>query len=61
MHRCCNRAVAGMALMGAAVLAVEQVGVDRDGTVTNVQEEEFSSLGREKKFLPVFLNIGTMC
>ena len=41
MHRCGNRAVAGMALMRAAVLAVEQVGIDCDGTVTNVQEEEF--------------------
>jgi hypothetical protein len=41
MHRCGNRAVAGMALMRAAVLTVEQVDVDRDGTVTNVQEKEF--------------------
>lgn len=59
MHRCGNRAVAGMALMRAAVLTVEQVDVDRDGTVTNVQEK--SLLGREKKFLPVFLNTGTIC
>ena len=53
MHRCGNRAVAGMALMRAAVLAVEQVGVDRDGTVTDVQEEKF--IGQREKILLVFL------
>ena len=49
MHRCGNRAVAGMALMRAAVLTVEQVDVDRDGTVTNVQEKEF--IGSREKIL----------
>lgn len=49
MYCFCNCAVAGMALMGAAVLTVKQVGVDRDGTVTDVQEEHL--MGQREKIL----------
>ena len=36
-----NRAAAGMTLMSSAIFAIEQVGVDRDWSVTKVQIKEF--------------------
>ena len=44
-------AVAGMTLMCAAILAVEQIGVDRDGSVTDVHEKQF--IGQREKVLAV--------
>ena len=40
MHGIRDGAVTGMALMGSAVFAVEQVGVDCDRSVTDVQEKQ---------------------
>ena len=53
---CCSGdgAVTGMALMRAAILTVEQIGVDGDGFATNVQERQF--IGQKEKFSQVFLN-----
>lgn len=56
MRRIRDGAVAGMTLMGAPVLTVEQVGIHRDSSKANVQEN--GSLGREKKFLLLLLNKG---
>lgn len=44
-----NGSVAGMALMGASIFTVEQVGVDGDGSVTEMQEEQF--IGQREKSL----------
>lgn len=49
MYRCGNCAVAGVALMRAAILTVEQVGVDGDGPVTDIQKEQF--IGQREKIL----------
>ena len=46
-------AVTGMTLMCAAILTVEQIGVDGDSSVTDVQKEKF--IGQREKFLLVFL------
>ena len=56
MYRCGNRAVAGMALMGAPILTVEQIGVDRDGSVTGVQKEQF--IGQREKILAAVFEYG---
>ena len=50
MHRRGNGSVAGMTLMGASIFTVEQVGVDGDGSVTEIQEEQF--IGQREKILP---------
>ena len=50
MYCSSNGSVAGMALMGASIFAVEQVGVDGDGSVTETQEEQF--IGQREKVLP---------
>ena len=42
-------AVAGMTLMCAAILTVEQIGVDCDGSVTDIQKEQF--IGQREKIL----------
>ena len=42
-------AVTGMALMGTAILTVEQIGVDGDGPMTDVQEEQL--IGQREKIL----------
>ena len=36
--------------MGASIFTVEQVGVDGDGSVTEMQEEQF--IGQREKILP---------
>ena len=51
MYRIRDRAVAGMTLMCPTIFAVEQVGVDRDGSVTDVQEKQF--IGQREKVLAV--------
>ena len=48
-----NRAAAGMTLMCAAILTVEQIGVDRDSSVTDIHKKQF--IGQREKFLLVFL------
>ena len=45
MHCKGDGEIAGIALMRVAVFAVEQIGIDGDGSVTNVQKN--SSLGRK--------------
>ena len=50
MHRRGNGSVAGMALMGASIFTVEQIGVDGDGSVTEIQEEQF--IGQREEILP---------
>ena len=52
MYRLGNRAVAGMTLMGAAVFAVKQISIDRNSTMTDVQEEQFVGQ-REKVFASI--------
>ena len=37
----CDGVVAGMALVRAAILTAEQVSIDRDWSVTKIQEKEF--------------------
>ena len=49
MHRRGNGAVAGMTLMGASIFTVEQIGVDGDGSVTEIQEEQL--IGQREKIL----------
>ena len=39
--------------MGASIFTVEQVGVDGDGSVTEIQEEQF--VGQREKILPGIL------
>ena len=55
----CSRdgAVAGMALMGTAILTVEQIGVDSDCPVTDVQEEQF--IGQGEKILAGVFKYGS--
>ena len=36
--------------MGASIFTVEQIGVDGDGSVTEIQEEQF--IGQREKILP---------
>ena len=50
MYCSSNGSVAGMALMGASIFTVEQVGVDGDGSVTEIQEEQF--IGQREEILP---------
>lgn len=44
-----NRAAAGMALMSSAIFTVEQVGVDRDSSVTDIHKKQF--IGQREKIL----------
>ena len=50
MYRRGNGSVAWMALMCFAVFAVEQIGIDGDGSVTEIQEEQF--VGQREEILP---------
>ena len=50
MYRRGNGAVAGMTLVGASIFTVEQVGVDGDGSVTEIQKEQF--IGQREEILP---------
>ena len=49
MYRRGNGSVAGMTLMGTSIFTVEQVGVDGDGSVTEIQEEQF--IGQREEIL----------
>ena len=42
-------AVTGMALMSTAILTIKQIGVDGDGTMTDVQKEQF--IGQREEIL----------
>ena len=50
MYRRGNGSVAGMTLVGASIFTVEQIGVDGDGSVTELQEEQL--IGQREKILP---------
>ena len=50
MYRRGNGSVAWMALMCFAVFAVEQIGIDGDGSVTEMQKEQF--VGQREEILP---------
>ncbi len=56
MHSFRDGAVTGMALMRASVFAVKQIGVDRDGSVTDVHEKQF--IGQREKVLAGILEHG---
>lgn len=45
-----NGAVTGMTLMSMSIFTVEQVGVDGDGSVTEIQKEQF--IGQREEILP---------
>ena len=49
MYRRGNGSVAGMTLVGASIFTVEQIGVDGDGSVTEMQEEQL--IGQREKIL----------
>ena len=50
MYRRGNGSVAGMTLVGASIFTVEQIGVDGDGSVTEMQKEQF--VGQREEILP---------
>lgn len=50
MYRRGNGSVAGMTLMGTSIFTIEQIGVDGDGSVTEIQEDQF--IGQREEILP---------